>query len=187
MKTRIFASREVTKVAKLSPTKKINIYSMFPIDRAYCECQKLILDWKKSLALLNESQRQELLNKTPFIECPHDKTNMKRFKIICASCGEGQAYCWATDSSLKDWFDLHYIQWTGDGYWHGCLTPHISPVTQQLCLECCCGQDTRDFKANMTLNYKIARQLELINSIGREFGKNDSKFIAKSIRKNLVL
>lgn len=182
MKRQIFASKEVSYLAKQSPNKTLRIYSMFPIDRGDCECQKIIFDWKRKMAVMNDSSRKQFTTENPFLECPRSKVGMKRFEITCGNCGDLQGYCWASDASLKDWFDFHYVQWVKDDFWHGCFTPHVSPITQQLCLECCCGQDTRDFRANMTLNERKALMMESNNAIGRDFNKRDSKFTVKKVK-----
>lgn len=63
-----------------------------------------------------------------------------------------------------------------EGYWFGCFTPHISPITQELCFECACGNDTRDMRLNQTLPKTLIENMESRNVIGRIFGKEDSKY-----------
>jgi len=111
---------------------------------------------------------------------------MKQYEVTCKACKEIMGYCWATDSTLKDWREFHFVQWESKKKWHGCLTPHISPVTEQLCLECCCGQDTRDFRANTTLPSRIISKIEKKNIVGRDFGNSDSKFLTKEIKKATI-
>jgi hypothetical protein len=174
----IQASKEMGEKVKQTSKGRIDIYSLFPIDRADCSCQSMVMEFKKKLALSNEEDRARMIKETPILVCPRDKTAMTRYEIICQNCGEINGYCWATDSSLEDWCDFHYSQWTDGKEWKGCYTPHISPVTQQLCFECCCGQDTRDFSPNVTLDQKIVDRVENINSIGRKFNQENSKFSA---------
>ena len=174
----IYVSKETAEVVEQSGSKMVKVYSFFPVDRANCDCKKMIFDWQKKLAEETEAGRQSLLKKTPFLECPRDKTKLTRYAIDCDNCGALQGYCWATDKSLSDWCDFHYVQSTTGEYWVGCFTPHISPITQKLLLECCCGQDIRDFRANMTLSEKTAKHIEDNNASGREFNKADSKFVA---------
>jgi hypothetical protein len=174
-------SRETSELVASLPEKKLEIYSYLPCDRAGCPCQDTIMQWKRNVKNLTESQRVSNMEDNKFIVCPRDKTGMKRYQIICNNCGETLGYCWATDNTLSDWCDFHYTQWTDGTYWYGCFTPHISPVTQELCFECCCGQDTRDFKANMKLPYNVAMSIEASNSVGREFGQADSKFKVRKV------
>lgn len=181
MNRKVFASRETNIVALSSKNKKVEVYSFFPNDKADCECQKMVLEWKQKLAGLPQNKRETLIQETKFLVCPRDKTGLKRYKIICKNCNEILGFCWASDSSLKDFCDFHYVCWSNGLVWHGCFTPHISPITEQLCLECCCGQDTRDFRANMTLPGKIAYQKEEVNKIGRDFGKINSKFSTRIV------
>ena len=173
-------------LAQKSPNKKVQVYGFFPVDRANCDCKEMIKKWKLKLAELSDTQRRELIEKTKFLECPRDKTGMKRYEISCSGCGDLVGYCWATDPTLTHWCDFHYVQWVQgrkirnkDDYaweWRGCFTPHVSPVTEQLCIECCCGQDTRDFRANMTLPAGSAMAIENENRKGRAFNRLDSKF-----------
>ena len=177
----VFASRETAIVAKRSKNGRVQIYSFFPIDRAVCECQKLAKEFKKELSRLNTNQQKSLMQERQYLECPRDKTGMHRYVISCRNCKEVLGYCWATDPTLKDWCDFHYMQWSDGQEWYGCLTPHISPITEELCLECCCGQDTRDFRANMTLSAETAMEIENRNKIGREFGYANSKFLVRKV------
>jgi len=183
---KINASKETFYLAKKSPNNKIQVYSFFPIDRATCSCAELIKEWKQKLIPLNEEQRRNAVNKKKFLTCPRDKTNLNRYKISCKACKETLGYCYASDSTLTDWCDFHYVQWTDGITWRGCLTPHISPITEKLCLECCCGKDTRDFRANMTLSPKKVDMIESINKVGREFGSRKSKFSVRKVASNML-
>lgn len=182
----IFASRETSVVAKINKNKKIEIYSFFPCDKASCACQKVIVDTKKKLSAMVEKDRMNFMIDKKVLVCPRSKIGLNRYVVECKKCKEVLGYCWASDSSLKDWCDFHYVNWTDGEEWHGCLTPHVSPITEQLCLECCCGEDTRDFRANMTLSAKIAIQKEESNRVGREFNKKDSKFSVRKVMANML-
>lgn len=186
MMRKILASTEMKVEALRSKNKKVEIYAFFPNDRADCECQKMVLEWKKKLAPLPSNKRKGLIQEAGFLVCPRDKAGMNRYKITCKNCKETLGYCWATDSTLKDFCDFHYVSWTDGQEWHGCLTPHISPITEQLCFECCCGEDTRDFRANMTLSGKVAYQKEELCKVGRDFGKANSKFSVRIVSSSVL-
>lgn len=183
----IFSSQETNYIANSSSAKKVAVYSKFPIDKASCVCYPMIVKESKNLANMKEKERVARLHEKGSWECPRDKTGMTRFVIICKKCKQIQGYCWATDASLKDWCDFHYYQWSDGEVWRGCLTPHISPITEQLCLECCCGQDTRDFRPNMTISPNMAARKEALNKIGREFNQTNSKFLVRKFTGNVLL
>lgn len=186
MKRIIYASQETRFKVDQTPGKKLGIYSFFPADKSDCVCQKEIREIKEKLATLNEEQRHLLVQGRRILECKRPKAGASRYKVTCPNCGEVVGYCWATDNTLKDWFDFHYVQWTDGERWYGCLTPQISPIDEKLCLECCCGWDTRDFRANMTLPHKIAMVYEEDNKVGREFGRSDSKFKVSKVGKDVL-
>lgn len=148
---------------------KVEIVGLFPVDRFNCPCQEIkATDFEKGIR--------------KFIDCPKAKElGYKLYQVFCNQCGELQGYCYAKDEILKDYCDFHYIQWVEKNKkkyeWHGCFTPHLSPIDYKLCLECSCGNDTRDFRANTTLPFKDAQRLEFRNSKGRNFGLNESKFL----------
>jgi hypothetical protein len=182
----IFASGETAFVAKTNKNKRIEIYSFFPCDRAGCDCQRLIIETRKKLSEMQEKDRIAFMSEKKVLVCPRNKKGLNRYVVECKTCGEVLGYCWAKDATLTDWCDFHYTNWTDGAEWHGCLTPHVSPITQQLCLECCCGEDTRDFRANMTLSAKEASLKEEKNMIGREFDKSDSKFKVRKVMANVL-
>lgn len=198
MKRKVFTSRKMSLKASLSGGK-VEIYSFFPIDKHNCECQQVIHQWKEKLAMLSGNGKKEAIARQEFIVCPKSKVGMKRYKITCNNCGETMGYCWAGDETLTDWCDLHYTSWVGkhkikkkgkvvdhEYLWRGCFGHHISPITEQLCWECICGEDTRDFRANMTLPGQVAHKIELKNKIGREFGKANSKFKASVVASDVI-
>lgn len=181
MKRIIATSQDVNTRMKLFKQKQLVVYSFFPIDKGDCVCRNMIYEWKKKMAAMPENKRQEEMERLGNLVCSRDKTFMKRYEIYCAECGDVQGYCWATDETLTDWCDFHYAQWTDGKQWHGCFTPNISPITEQLTLECVCGNDTRDFRANMTLSSKLAQSIEESNKIGREFNSQASKFKVREV------
>lgn len=186
MRRKIYASGEMIELAKKAKNKKVQVYSFFPVDPSFCECQKEIIKLKKKLAEMPPKKREAYMREIKHFTCPRSKIGLNRYRIVCKACGKVQGYCWASDASLKDWCDFHYVSWTDGKEWYGCLTPHVSPITQQLCLECTCGQDTRDFRANMTLNPKVAFDIEQKNKVGREYGKSNSKFSVRKVRLNVL-
>lgn len=181
----IFASRETSDRIKLLKTKKIAIYSFFPIDPFECECRDLIDVFKRQLGEMSAKDREAKIAEMGTFVCPRDKTGMQRFELSCANCGQVQGYAWAKDASLTDWSDFHYTNWTDGNEWFGCLTPNISPITGELGLECTCGADTRDFRANMTISPKEAFEIEDKNKEGRKFGSKGAKFTARKVRANI--
>lgn len=183
----IYSSQETNYVAKQSSNKKVSIYSIFPIDKADCECAPIIIAFRKKLASLTTKDQERLLKETGTIVCPRSKKGMNRYVILCGKCKEIQGYVWATDANLTDWCDFHYYNYSDGEVWKGCFTPHISPITEQLCLECCCGQDTRDFRANMTISPNAAARKEALNSVGRNFNQRNSKFLVRIFRGKVLL
>src|SRR3990167_1194940 len=176
MKRVIFASSVMADRLKAAKQKKLSIYSFFPIDRGNCECVKLVSEWKDRFMLMHPKNKEDEILRVGHLVCPKDKTGYNRYIITCNNCNEGMGYCYATDDSLSDFFDFHYVQWTNGTVWKGCLPPNISPSDEKLTLECTCGQDPRDFRANQTLPAKTAVEIETANRRGREYGQSNSKF-----------
>lgn len=175
----VWASEETFRQAMASPKKQVKVYAMFPNDRSDCPCVPLVSEWTKRLAMATEKERLKLIEENSPIMCPRDKSKMQQFVIFCQKCGDAQGYVYATDDKLSDWCDFHYLQWTEKGEWRGCFTPHLSPITEELCFECCCGNDTRDFRANSKLPYSLAMTMEERNSVGRRFGHKDSSYVLR--------
>jgi hypothetical protein len=175
MKT-VSVSKE--RVFEMGKEKTREIVSFFPYDKWDCECVDLVKETRSELEKMAVKDRVEYMRKQGVMECPHSKTGKKKYFIKCNVCRELQGYCWASSDKLIDYSDFHYIQWHDKKQWHGFFAPHISPIDGRLCFECCCGNDTRDFRANMQLPTKIAEAIEEKNAIGREFGKVNSKFEA---------
>jgi len=193
------------------------IYSFFPADKSGCACQSKIQDLKNKFSAMRPQDIEGFKNKIGVFECPQDKTDLKRFNIYCNNCGNILGSCWASDETLSDWCDFHYIcgsnlvekrivtleRYEGKplkkgnkygptkvrkhitkafgGHWEGALGVNISPIDERLGLECCCGIDTRDFRANMTLEEDVRKRIIEKNSRGKEFGKNDSAFLSVGI------
>lgn len=173
----ITASRETEERVKLSKNKRLDMYSFYPVDKGNCICQSLISEWKEKMSGMHPKYREdEMVKMNHALVCPRDKSQMTRYMLVCNKCSQVQGYCWATDNTLVDWCDFHYVNWTDGTRWYGCLTPNVSPIDQSLTIECTCGQDTRDFRANMTLPSIIAETMEKENKVGRHFGKTNSKF-----------
>lgn len=177
----IFASRDISTKMKLMKQSKITVYSFFPIDRPDCVCQPLIEEFKLKLAAMPTHKREAIIQDQKAFECPASHVGKKRYEIFCKNCGRIEGYLWASDKTLEDWVDFHYAQWTNGIVWHGCLTPNVSPIDGRLGLECTCGNDTRDFRANMTLPGKTAFEMEQKNKIGRRFNELNSRFGVRDV------
>lgn len=181
MRKKTKASPELNNFMKFKKIKFAEVFGFYPVDRASCPCQKEIFALKKRLHELSPEQVKKEVEKMKFYTCPRDKTGMKRYKIVCRQCNSIQGYLWATDPTIKDWCDFHYVQKSNGEEWFGCLTPHISPITEELHFECCCGQDTRDFRAN-TVRHTEFREKEKKARYGRDLGHANSKFIAIEVQ-----
>lgn len=153
--------------------KRITIVSDIPYDRPNCICESLIYRYKAMKA-----QNPRLAG----VSCPRDKTGMKHYNIVCSNCGEIVAQVWSADKELSDFCDLHYVVSHDDKNWFGAATLNISQIDGKLGIECSCGQDTRDFRANNVLSHAKIEEVEKIASKGRAFGKLDSKFKLKEIK-----
>jgi len=165
------AKKILRKVCASKGSKKQRIVSLLPIDRAGCKCQEDIVEMKKKLEVV-------------MYTCPKSKEKgMKKYLITCGECGADIAYIYAKDENLSDWCDLHYITENTGKEWKGCMAVNISPVDGRLGFECTCGNDTRDFRTNTTMPSKLALEIAKENLIGREFGKRNSKFKTKEVKK----
>lgn len=166
---------------KQIPTiKHKKVYGFFPIDKSDCECASVIQDIKNKLSLLNEQKQRDLKYEMEVLRCPRDKSGMSKFKISCNNCGADLAECWATDETLVDYCDLHYISYHDGEYWQGALGVNISPIDLKIGFECCCGEDTRDFRLKTNVPDDVKKEKEK-NLQGREFGKKDSKFKSEKV------
>jgi len=155
---------------------KLEIESFFPIDNPYCVCKKQIEKIAKELMTMGSDAQKAYKIEHRRITCERDKTGLTKYAIICKKCGELQGTLWAKDETLKDWCDFHYFQWTDGENWHGCQTPNISPITLKLTIQCYCGVDTRDYRANPYFPARGTKEIEERNCVGRDYGNKDSKF-----------
>jgi hypothetical protein len=149
------------------------IISPIPIDRPNCKCKPKI----KAAAM----QARKTGKKPKWVSCPRDKSNMQAYKIVCKRCGEVVGLVYATDKYMSDWCDLHYVTRTDGKFWYGTRAINISPVDDKVGIECSCGNDTRDFRANTTMNPADALKIAESNMKGRDFGKKNSRFFLKEI------
>lgn len=172
----LIASKEALEKLKRSKAGKLEIYSFFPCDKPDCECLDLVIEEKKKMESMSTSEKDKYMETVGYIKCPRNHKGMRKYKIICNTCGEVMGYLWATSYKLEDWCDFHYYQYLDKNGWHGCKTPNVSPIDGKLTIECCCGEDTRDFRLNKKLPSSIAEEMEELNGTGREFGKENSKF-----------
>lgn len=178
----ISASRETELVLKSTKRKKLVVDSFFYIDPPNDISEKHIVDWKDKMFQMTEAQKEKNLTEIDHIDSPLVNDEMNKYGIFCKKCKELQGFVHAKNKFLDNWCNFHYRQWTDGENWYGCFSPHVSPITGKLCLECTCGQDTRDFSINKTLPGAIAYMKEQNNKIGREYGKNNSKFLVKKVK-----
>lgn len=190
---------------------KKTIYSFYPVDRHDCPCQKVIMEFNNRLGKLSLDEIGNLKYKTEYIRCPRDKTNMQQFRVHCGICGDLVGECYATDDTLKDYCDFHYISYYTvdekeveveekeeqmdkqghslskfktkkvkkkfeEGFWHGALGVNLSPIDGMIGIECCCGNDTRDFRANNTLIPELKKKKMEETSYGRDYGQKISRY-----------
>ena len=163
-------SKELKEYAKKMGINKNNLEEFVgqtPADKSDCSCQKLI---RKMLDEVGKG------SKPYYIQCDRKSVGYKHYEIICNNCGHTLARCWAKDETLKDYFDLHYVCSTDGENWYGAMSLNLSPIDAKIGLECSCGQDTRDFRANTTLPSKKLKDKISANAIGKDFAKADSKF-----------
>lgn len=163
-------------------TKKI-IYSFFPCDRYDCECQKVLKDIKNTFSTMTPKQVAEYKFRTEFIRCPRDKSGMNKYRIFCAQCDEVVGECYATDETLSDFCDFHYIVSHDGEHWCGALTPQLSPIDQKIGIECCCGNDTRDFRNNDNLSDRMRKKLVTDKLKFRKFGFKGDKSCGYYVQK----
>ena len=142
--------------------KEETIYAFLPSDSWKCECQATVLDIKTRLSTLLPKDQETLKKNLGIIRCPR-AANKNKYNIYCNKCNEHVADVAADNEHLDDWCDLHYISTSyidGDGSskWKGALAINISPIDGKIGIECCCGNDTRDFRANSTLPGKVVKR-----------------------------
>lgn len=193
---------------KIKNGESKQIISFLPNDRGDCDCFGIINDTAEKLNNINPQDMASFKEKIGIIDCPAS-VGKKKFEIKCAKCGDLIAYIHASDKSLKDWCNLHYVsepllglkteifheykkvkgkmvlkpikKKVEVGEWHGCMGVQISPFDGALGLECACGNDTRDFRVKNNLTGLQLEAKLKYNMIGREFNQKDSKFILKEV------
>ena len=162
--------------------KKQTIISFLPYDRPGCICIPLVKAEKARLSQMLPKQRLEEQNKKRRVVCPRiTEAGFKKYKIICRRCKEVVGFVHSKDKKLSDWCNFHYVSRTDGKRWYGCFSPNISPIDGSLGIECACGNDTRDFRANTNLGPKEKERKIKETMKGREFGKRNSKFILKEV------
>lgn len=166
---------------KLFKINKKEYHSFFPCDNGNCECQPMVKEWMQKLARMHPEDRPAEMKKIGHLTCPKDKTGMHQYKLSCNKCNAVVGYVWARDEKLNDWCDFHYYNYHDRKEWIGAFGPHISPIDGKLCIECTCGNDTRDFRLNQSMPESRAVKIEKENSKGRDWGNADSKFKAEEI------
>ena len=133
----------------------------------------------REMALMTPDERQ-VFTETP-IDFVKDKGNRKRYEIKCVRCGDVVAYVWAENEKLENWCDLHYICWYNKSSWRGGRAINVAPIDGQIGIECCCGEDTRDFRAGKGMP-PIQKSLMIdYTHRHRDFGLPTSTFIAVEI------
>lgn len=170
-------SKSTKKHLKNTGKKKDRIVGFFPVDPHDCDCRFKIDEYKAKFAEMNKAQRKGRL------VCPKDRKGYNPYKVICTSCDAVLAHLWSkTKRVTTDWCDLHYICEYDKDKWTGAKSVHISPVDGQLCFECTCGVDSRDFRANSSLPPQKALSIEKANAKGRAFGYRNSKFRLEELK-----
>lgn len=169
-KRSVSASKEAS--VRVDKKGTIKILSDNPVDRSNCKCVKEIIKKKK-----NDTKKA--------IRCPRrNEPDLKKYSIYCSNCEAKVAEVYAKDKSMSDWADLHYYVECKKNKiktytWRGAMAINISPIDEKLGIECTCGNDTRDFRANTTMPSALVQPVIEENMKGREFGKEDSKFYLK--------
>jgi hypothetical protein len=166
-------TKKEMKKQDVSKTKRKVFYGLTPVDPYGCSCQKLIKKMYKSVAEGKKPCR---------VDCDRDKRGMNQYKIVCANCKEAVGIVYATDITLSDYCDLHYSCETDGDNWFGAMAMQLSPIDGAIGIECACGQDTRDFRANTTLSTEDMDKLQKEADKGKVFGKKDSKFYIERIK-----
>ena len=154
---------------KDSSENRSRIRSILPMDRSDCDCFGLVDAYWQEAGKGHKAEGE--------ITCPRSKNKgYTKYIITCANCGNPVAEVYAKDKTLSDYCNLHTISETDGEHWFGCFALNLSPIDGSIGIECSCGQDTRDFRANNTLpqsklNYMIEK-----TSQGRNFGVIGAKY-----------
>jgi hypothetical protein len=134
----------------------------------------------REMTLMSAVDRERFIDKGP-IDFVVDKDGRQKYELYCSGCGEKVAYVWARNEKLDDWCDLHYLCSYNKESWKGALAINVSPIDGKIGIECACGEDTRDHRANKTLP-PIAKRLMIEYSMKhRDFGDSNSRFAAIAI------
>lgn len=164
--------------------KRKIVVGFFPADPYWCECMPLVNQYKHDFSHLKPKEVAEAKYKMEYLRCPRNKSNLTKYNIYCKNCKEQVAFCYAKDESLIDYCDFHYISYHDGKFWQGALGINISPGARMgesiIGIECCCGQDTRDFRFNTTLPESKKQEMVKKCFQGRDFGKSSSCFVAVS-------
>lgn len=153
------------------PVEPLELQKKFALQRA---------EILREMALMTAIDRERFINKGP-IDFVTDKGDRQKYNIFCGNCGEKVAYVWAENDKLDNWVDLHYICRYDKSSWYGARAINVSPIDGKLGIECCCGEDTRDFRTNRTMA-PIQKRLMIEYALKhREFGSPESKFAAVAI------
>lgn len=178
----ITAASTETKLVTQVEKGPVKVFGFYPIDPPHeTGAHRHVTDWKNKLARMTQRARVGRMSEMQQLPTTADVSGKSKYEIACTNCGAIQGYLMAFDDRLNGWCDFHYTQWSDGDYWYGCLTPHVSPIDGTLCLLCCCGQDTRDFRANMSIGQRRASLIEESNQKGRQWGSADAKFVARLV------
>lgn len=183
--------------SKLMAGETVSTHSFLPCDKRDCDCFGIVKEWSEKLA---NSKSGELVKNHLPVDCPNSK-NKKKFRIVCAECGDVIGEVNASDELLTDWCNFHYINEAvlrdeyvltlqvdkkgktktvkkviKIGEWHGCMAPQISLLDDKLGFECACGNDTRDFRVRSNLTGRALADKLKENMIGRDFNQPNSKY-----------
>jgi hypothetical protein len=137
----------------------------------------------RSIARMSPVIRNAYLkSKAPFdFVKDKQKRGYRQYAVNCVKCGDQVATVWATDSTLKDWCDLHYVCWHDEHTWYGAMEVQVSLIDEQLGFECACGEDTRDFRTAKSMS-PVLRELAANYSMKhREFNKPTSAFLVTKL------
>lgn len=180
---RPIVSPESKKLLKDTGQKVKEIVSFFPQDPHACDCFDMVQSWREKLGSMHPIKAEAEMRKYKMLTCPKSKEKgMRAFEIVCNKCKDIVAIVHAKDKTLKEWCNLHYISWHNTMKWRGCFGLNISPIDGKVGLECCCGNDTRDFRTTM-VKTKLYQKKKVENMLGRNFGKKGSKFRVRLRRK----
>lgn len=156
-------------IKELGKEKKREFFGKVSI----CPPEHVTKDWyTKRREFIEVTLRND---RTSVLEPICDISKLSKYEVVCQNCKEVMGTVYASDKKLTEWCSFRYKCWHDKKSWHGCRTPNVSPMTGRLRVECCCGQDTREFFGKET-------ELEVRNAIGRSWGKRNSKFKLEEVK-----